>query len=206
VNTPNSWDTLWDTFYQQSSGNQYPEAHIIRFVAKNFYGMADRSKVNILDLGCGGGCHLWYLAREGFSAHGVDGSPTAIDAARAKLDREGVQADLHVCDFTTLPFSDNSMDGVIDAASIQHNGMDAFHRIVKEVCRVLKPGGRFYGALIAHSRDLSDTSFSTHFFSKDELKEIFSPFEKVSIDETGYSEDDGQRSIRFWLVEAQARQ
>lgn len=201
----NSWDTHWDRFYQQSTGNQYPEAHIIRFVAKNYYGAEDRSKINILDLGCGGGCHLWYLAREGFSAHGMDGSPTAIEAAKAKLGREGVHADLHVGDFTALPFADNSMDGIIDAASIQHNDMEAIRAIVNEICRVLKPGGKFFGVLISDSKDLSDKSFSTHFFSKSELQDLFAPFEEISVDETGYTADNGQRSIKFWLVEARAR-
>lgn len=201
-----SWDTHWDHFYRQSTGNQYPEPSIIRFVAKNFYSAEDRSKINLLDLGCGTGCHLWYMAREGFSTHGIDGSETAIDAARAKLDREGVQANLHVGDFTTLPFDDNSMDGVIDAASIQHNGTEAIIRIISEICRILKPGGHFFGTLIADNKNLSDDSFSTHFFTKSELENLFSPFESVIIDDTGYSEEGGLRSIRFWLVEARAKQ
>lgn len=193
----------WDMFYQNKTGNQYPEAHIVRFIACNYYGVKDRSKINILDLGCGAGPHLWYLAREGFNVYGIDGSQTAIDKAKNRLDKDGLKCDLLAADFLNLPYKGESMDAVIDAASIQHNAMESIKIIILEILRVLKEGGKYFGTLIAEHKDLSDASFKTHFSSKKEIHGLFSKFKNVKIDYSQYSEDNQEKYIKFWLVEAQ---
>ena len=56
-----------------------------------------------LDLGCGTGTNVIYLARHGFQVTGVDIARLAIARARRKARRAGVQARFLVADVTDLP-------------------------------------------------------------------------------------------------------
>ncbi len=74
----NSWDPVWEDIYASREWGKYPPEELIRFIARTFYAVPDRKAIRILDLGCGSGAATWYVAREGFSAFGIDGSPSAI--------------------------------------------------------------------------------------------------------------------------------
>lgn len=56
----------------------------------------------VLDPGTGPGYHAIYFAQRGYSATGVDGSPTAIARARRDAERAAVRVDFHVADATEL--------------------------------------------------------------------------------------------------------
>src|SRR5438105_645758 len=83
-----SWDPVWEDIFKSQPWGRYPGEDLIRFVARNFYKAPSRSSVRILEVGCGPGANLWYMAREGFSVFGIDGAPTALELARLRLDRE----------------------------------------------------------------------------------------------------------------------
>jgi ubiquinone/menaquinone biosynthesis C-methylase UbiE len=196
------WDETWEHFYLGNRGNQYPEPVIIRFIARRFFGPEPRSSVNILDLGCGRGAHLWFLAREGFNAYGIDGSSSAVERARKALGRENLSANLEVGDFRSLPYPTAFFDAVIDAAAIQHNDPDSIPGILDEIHRVLKDGGRYFGMLIESDVELSDKRFLTHYFTRDSLKSLFSCFQRLTVDHLEYSEENEAKRIRFLVVEA----
>jgi len=50
-----SWDTTWERVFQKQEWGKYPCEELIRFIAKNFYNVADRSKIKILEIGFGSG-------------------------------------------------------------------------------------------------------------------------------------------------------
>lgn len=96
----------------------------------------------LLDIGCGGGQFLRTISRHCptlSECHGVDLSLTAIEAAR------GFQG-FPTCFFEqgdgrTLPYADGSFDYVTAMDVMEHvTDTSAF---LREVRRVLKPGGRF---------------------------------------------------------------
>ena len=196
------WDPQWETFYRQNEGNQYPNPHIVRFVARNYYRTKPRSSVNILDIGCGAGANLWYLAREGFSGYGIDGSITSIRRSEEKLKKDNLTADIIVGDFFSLPYDDYFFNAVIDAASIQHNNPESITKIVSEIYRVLNNNGKYFGLLIESDEELSDNKFSTHYFNKNEIRSLFSKFNKISIDNIRYTEKNEEKMISFLIVEA----
>jgi len=197
-----SWDPQWEIFFQKTDGNQYPNACVVRFVARHYYNVPRRSDVSILDLGCGSGAVSWFLAREGFNTHGIDASTTAIRKAGERLEREGLHGDLRMGDFVILPHQDNVFDAVIDMTSIQHNAPEAILQVVGEVRRVLKKGGMFFGMMIAVDDKINAPGFKTHFFTKEEIKELFSKFSKLNIDHVVSTEENERKAIKFWLVEA----
>ena len=73
------WDNSWESLFKKRDWGVYPNEELIKFIAKHYYKVSNRYKIKILELGCGPGANIWYLAREKFNVHGIDGSKTAIN-------------------------------------------------------------------------------------------------------------------------------
>jgi len=95
----------------------------------------------VLDVGCGAGRHLVFLARQGFQLYGVDLSPTGLSHARAWAEEEGLEVELRRADMTFLPYRDGFFDGVVCVFSIYHGTLAQVRKAVAEIRRVLRPGG-----------------------------------------------------------------
>jgi len=141
-----AWDPIWEDIFQKQSWGKYPAEDLIRFIAKNFYAVPSRSEVKILEVGCGPGANLWYMAREGFTVYGIDGSETAIKAAQARLDAEvkGWQGKVTVGDFLNLPYEDAFFEAVIDNEAIYSNSYEDAKQIYHNIFRVLKKKGKLF--------------------------------------------------------------
>jgi SAM-dependent methyltransferase len=136
------WET--DVYGRGQQVNKYPFDSVVSSVFRRFGRVEDRSRVRVLELGCGTANNILFLCEEGFDAVGVDGSSSAIEIGRRLLQEKGQQAELLCQDFTDLSnFSDESFDLVIDRGSMTHNRRADIHRTVGEVDRVLKTGGIF---------------------------------------------------------------
>ncbi len=144
-----TWDPIWETTFRSRGWGKYPPEHLVRFVAREFANVEDRSGVRLLEIGCGPGANVWFMSREGFSVSGIDGSPTAIRQAHDRLSNEGLKADLRVGDFTQLPWADESSDGVVENASLYSNRVTAIMRAIDEVHRVLRPGAPFLSSFFS---------------------------------------------------------
>lgn len=92
-----------------------------------------------LEVGCGYGRVLDYLKGEGFGMlTGVDPSPVMVDRCRLA----GVAGAL-VASATKLPFVSNSFDVVLCIATLSSVAVKSEReRSMREMARVLKPGGR----------------------------------------------------------------
>jgi ubiquinone/menaquinone biosynthesis C-methylase UbiE len=102
----------------------------------------------VLDLGCGIGNILIALAeRIPFEqpAVGVDVSPALIELGKREVHDAGLDGriNLEIAPATSLPFDDGRFDVVLTSHVIKHLDSDALHRALREVARVLRPGGRF---------------------------------------------------------------
>lgn len=96
-----SWDSTWETVFQNQEWGKYPGENLIQFVARNFYKL-DRTKINLLEVGCGPGANIWFMAREGFNVSGIDGSETAIMKAEERLQKDALEAQLVVGDIISV--------------------------------------------------------------------------------------------------------
>ncbi len=135
-------DKIWEEIHGNMAWGKYPSEHVIRFVARNYYKVADRSSVRILDFGCGQGAHTWFLAREGFDTYAFDGSESAIKKAGIRLKEDGLSARLKVADAVNLDYPDDFFDAVIDNVCIYCNRMADIEKMYRDIFRMLKPGGR----------------------------------------------------------------
>jgi len=96
-----------------------------------------------LELGAGTGFFLLNLMQAGVVQRGVvtDISPGMVDAALRNAQGLGLDVTGEVADAESLPFADESFDLVIGHAVLHH--IPDVELAMREVLRVLKPGGRF---------------------------------------------------------------
>lgn len=107
--------------------------------------------MRVLDAGCGGGRNLVYFLREGYEVFGVDQSAEAIDHTRrlaSNLAPALPHNNFRVEAIEAMSFADAAFDFVISSA-VLHFANDEAHwrRMMKEMWRVLKPGGIFFARL-----------------------------------------------------------
>ncbi len=101
------------------------------------------SDSHLLDLACGQGRHAVELADMGFRVTGLDLSPVMLQRAVDKAAERELEVDFVNGDMRALPFPENHFDGVYSFyTSFGYFDDDDNFRVLKEVSRVLKPGGR----------------------------------------------------------------
>lgn len=217
-----AWDAVWEDIFRTGTWGRYPSEDLIRFVARAYYSAPQRAEVRVLELGCGPGPNLWFLAREGFSVFGIDGSASAVEAARARLDHEcpGWQGELVVGDFADLPFDDAMFDAVIDHEAVYCNDFDTSIGVYEAAHRVLKPAGRLFVRTFAQGSwgdgtgeaagyhawrpaegPMGGKGFS-RFSTRDDLERLLSGFRLDSVERISRTAEAGSQQVTEWIVEA----
>ncbi|WP_448697444.1 class I SAM-dependent methyltransferase [Mucilaginibacter sp. AW1-3] len=105
----------------------------------------------LLDAGCGGGRNLIYFLQNGFDVYGIDPNPNAVANVQQlaqKLAPHIPQGNFTMAAAEAMPFGDAEFDLVICSA-VLHFASDKqqFEAMLKEMWRVLKPGGYFFARL-----------------------------------------------------------
>jgi|SRR5579862_1861228 len=217
---PSACHPVWEQIFRTKRWGQYPPEHVVRGVARNFFSNPDRRAVKLLEIGCGPGANVWFMAREGFSVAGIDGSPSAIQQAQKRLEREGLSADLRVGDYTnSLPWDNNTFDGVVENVSLYCNPCAAIQHAVGEVRRVLKAGGTFlscfftdrtwgYGLGTKVELDgfiditegpIAGTGFAL-FLTRTRVDELFAPFTDVQVERISWTLGSERHLIEQFVI------
>jgi len=164
--------------------------------------MQEREMKRVLDLGCGGGRHLAYLASQGFEVCGADVGSHGLAHARNWLEQEGLSARLAVADMEDLPYLNGFFDAVVSTYVIHHNVLEGIQRTLDGVRRVLQPGGWFFatvkawcgpeewrgpeiepGTWLVRERDC-DVLAPHHLFREDELRAMWEGFHILELERT----------------------
>jgi len=110
--------------------------------------LATSKTLRVLDAGCGAGHSSRILAkkfpRDDITIFGVTISQKQLDLGKKMIKKEGMEKKIKMSldDFEQLPFEDNFFDAVYFQDSICHGSGSSKEKTIKEVARVLKPGGR----------------------------------------------------------------
>lgn len=103
-------------------------------------GFAAAHGLKVLEIGCGLGTDGAQFARAGADYTGVDLTEASIELARTRFELLGLKGEFRVADAEKLDFADNTFDLVYSHGVLHHTPDTGM--AVKEIHRVLKPGGR----------------------------------------------------------------
>jgi SAM-dependent methyltransferase len=108
--------------------------------------LGDVAGRRVLEVGCGGAsCARWLNSRGAFAV-GIDLSAGMLSQAQLASRRAGVNPPLVLADAEVLPFPDASFDLACSAFGAVPFVADSA-RVMREVARVLRPGGRWVFAV-----------------------------------------------------------
>ena len=162
----------------------------------------------VLDLGCGSGRHVVYLAQQGIRVFGFDLAAKGLQLTKEWLNMENLQAGLVRQNmYEIFPFPDGSFDGVISIQVIHHGRLQQVRNAVGELLRVLKTGGFLLVTvpLVSRSKypseeiepatfvplDGYEKGLPHHIFSPQDFKSLFEGCEILDY----YRDDDVHQAV-----------
>lgn len=167
--------------------------------------ISDIAGKRVLEIGCGMGFHSEILARAGAKLTSIDLSATSVKATKTRFELKGLDAEIREMDAESLALPSGEFDLVWSWGVIHHSARTG--RIVREIDRVLRPGGRarimvynlegmpayitlvmryllgfWRGLSLDESLWRSTDGFSARFYTRDEFADLLATFfENVEI-------------------------
>lgn len=140
-----AWDNIFrDEGYALGREPQEDMSNVAKFFEKN-------GVKSVLDLGCGTGRHLVYLAKRHFDVYGIDIAEHGVKLSEEWLRADGLRGELKVGDiYKRLPYGDDFFDAIISVRTLHHGKIEWIRRLVREIERVLKPGGFIFITVRKH--------------------------------------------------------
>lgn len=194
----------WNDLIATSQQAEFPNEILVRFIARNFYGTPDRSRISILDIGSGAGANAEYLVGKGFEVTALDFSPAAHARLRGRLSRKKYYAGMarltqETGDAANWNYPDNKFDCIIDINSLCHVERPPYYAIRD----ALKKHGKFFS--IAPANDtwggIADGKGYCRLATAEELGTLLMPFSGgLSIRKSSYPH--GEHQITSWICEA----
>lgn len=223
-----SEEYTWENIHSTRAWGKYPNEELVRFIGKNFFKLLgrERGKIKILEVGCGQCANLWFLAKEGFDAHGIDISPSAIKKGEKYLtEAYHIKAKLEVGDARNLPYNNNFFNLVIDCTAVQHIPFTDHKIAYKEIYRVLKPSGMFWCFHIANGKGYGGikwvdyrtyhnlpegplaNSGITCMLSDEDMRGLLvdTGFEILNLEKQVRTYDNQRKEIAHWIVVAKKK-
>ena len=123
-------------FYELVEEHRYTKEWHIPIAA----GFANTKDLAVLEIGCGLGTDGAQFAKAGANYTGIDLTDAAVDLARQRFELFNLPGTFRVADAERLDFADNTFD-LVYSHGVLHHTPDT-HAAIREVHRVLRPGGR----------------------------------------------------------------
>lgn len=154
-------------WFRQKSSRHWRQKNGIWHIAQELAG--DLKEKVVLDAGCGDGWYSALMQEKGAVVHGTDFSGKAISFAEIILPKVSFK----VGSLLELPYEDNFFDVVFSFQVLEHIPPEDLPQAIKEVYRVLKPGGKFIPSVPTVIRPMSTAHFQH--FTEMTFTEVLSP-------------------------------
>jgi len=205
----------WNRILQEEGYSlEEPDESVVSF----FTFLKTKSKKGrVLDLGCGGGRHLIYMANQGFEAYGIDISETGLNLSKERLRRQGLEGYILKCDMSQLPYVDSCFDVAVCLYTIYHQKLKRIQETISEIHRVLRKGS--FLLLNFHSKKSSkygkgekveegtfiqqngpEKGVIHHFTDKEEIMELLKSFKTVNVELREQKSVDGYLQSRLIVI------
>ena len=144
---PDWWRRIFNSMYLKTDADVVDDKQITKNEVELFTSILNIPKDSaILDLACGQGRHSIEMAQKGYTnVTGLDRSHYLIRKAKTAVQQEALKISFKEGDARKLPFPPDTFDVVMILGNsfgyFESNEDDAM--ILKEVFRVMKPGGTF---------------------------------------------------------------
>lgn len=128
---------VWRQHYATAAGmRHWPCEELVRCVARR-----TTAEDTVLEVGCGNGANLWFLAEQARAVIGVDLAGEPLTMATRTMQLRGQRAALVQADATSLPLVNASVDGVVDVMASQHIPWTTHVSLYREYRRALNADG-----------------------------------------------------------------
>lgn len=144
ISSNQGWERLWASGPTSGCYWDQPEESVLAW-AESLGPQVRR----LLDLGCGVGRHLIPLTLQGLKVVGGDIAPTGLRICAERLRSQGQIPLLVMHDMACLPFANESFDALLTFHVIYHTTQAGLRNALREIHRVLRPGGRLYLTMAA---------------------------------------------------------
>lgn len=170
-----------------------------------------------LDLACGAGRHVIYLAEQEFDVTGADVSVTGLKMTKERLQKRNLRANLVKCDLNHLPYAGGCFDILVCTRAIYHQRLKSIQETLLEIRRVMKRNGVLLidflskntynygkgvrieeGTFMEHEG--REEGIIHHYTDKQELEQLFLDFNDLR---TSFQEREIDGKLRSrWVVTA----
>ncbi len=194
---------IWED-WNATGGPKYPHEKVVQFCFRNFP-PEKRAATHALDLGCGGGVHTVFLAREGFRVTACDISATGVQTTLDRLHAAGLDAPVTACPMQEIAYPPALFDLVLCIAVAGAAGYEATRACLDRLPAMCKPGAKVFFLFEANDDFHSEGTdpLQLHGFPREEVESLFLPrFPKVWIDEHTSTYQNGKLFQKDWLVTA----
>lgn len=208
---------------------KYPSETVVQYVFRNF---ERNGKTKVLDLGCGAGRHVLFMGKENLVPYGLDFSDEGIKHTKELLKENNLacfEENMKVGSLEEIPFDDNLFDGIVCYGVLYYLPLPAIKQAINEIKRVLKPSGKVllvvrttedYRYHLSNSTPTdeprtciimeedsgkcahSENGMLMHFFTKEEISELFVDFTELQINTITETHSNGTFCDSNFIVTA----
>jgi ubiquinone/menaquinone biosynthesis C-methylase UbiE len=217
-----SWEDYHVDLERKDAALLWPDEFVIRFYKLELRKISAR---RVLEIGCGAGRHVHFFRTMGLHVSGTDLAASAIDFTRRRLEKDGLmeRVELVVANAAAIPYPDHNFDAVLAWRFLHVLSRTDAERCVAEIYRLLVPGGKVLlgtrsprstnyelvqsgkGAdsdFDYRSGQLSERAVRDTYFSRTDLENLFSPFERVEIEHMEWTRNNQTFREAYWALTA----